>query len=99
MGLLPAAPFPGEFHLVEKRHWPVRPAPCPSTRSWHMNRLVTRSLALALFALVVTPVFAQRQPGFGFGGGQMGIAQLVTNKSVQEELKLTEDQIAKLKSA
>jgi hypothetical protein len=65
-----------------------------------MNRLVMRGLALGLFALIVTPVFAQRQPmgGFGFGGPQ-GIAQLVTNKSVQEELKLTEDQIAKFKTA
>jgi Spy/CpxP family protein refolding chaperone len=66
-----------------------------------MNRFVLRSLALGVFALVVTSVIAQRpQPGGPGGfGGQMGIAQLVTNKSVQEELKLTEDQIAKFKTA
>jgi Spy/CpxP family protein refolding chaperone len=66
-----------------------------------MNRFGTRALALGVFALVVTTVtvYAQRQPMGGPGFGQMGIAQLVTNKSVQEELKLTDDQVAKFKTA
>ncbi len=63
-----------------------------------MNRFGTRALALGVFALVVTTVYARSQP-MGGGFGQMGIAQLVTNKSVQEELKLTDDQVAKFKTA
>jgi hypothetical protein len=58
-----------------------------------MQRFVTRGLAMALFALVVSPVFAQQPMRGGGGFGQMGIAQMVTNKSVQEELKLTPDQV------
>jgi len=64
-----------------------------------MQRIVTRGLAVALFALVVSPVLAQRQPGPGAGFGGQGIGTLVTNKSVQEELKLTEEQVTALKTA
>jgi len=56
-----------------------------------------RFLALALAIGVVAPLLAQQQrQGRGFGGGQMSAGMLLTQKSVQEELKLTEDQITKV---
>src|SRR4029078_6258998 len=49
-------------------------------------------------ALLIVGMVAivQAQPGFrgGFGGGPQG---LVTNKAVQEDLKLTEEQVTKVK--
>ena len=55
------------------------------TRYW-----VAGLLAAAMFAVV------QAQPGmFGFGGGG-GPNFLVINKAIQEELKMTEEQIAKI---
>jgi diaminopimelate decarboxylase len=55
------------------------------TRYW-----VAGLLATAMFAVV------QAQPGmFGFGGGG-GPNFLVINKAIQEELKMTEEQIAKI---
>jgi hypothetical protein len=56
-----------------------------------------RFLALFLAIGLVVPLFAQ-QPGRGFGGG-ITTAMLCGQKSVQEEVKLTEDQIAKVKKA
>jgi hypothetical protein len=51
-------------------------------------RILTRlSLSLAVVALLAAPALAQRQPR------QQG--SLLTNKSVQEELKLSEDQVKK----
>ena len=53
-------------------------------------------LALALTTVIAIPAFAQppgggRGPGRGMGGG------LLANKSVQEELKITEEQATKIK--
>jgi hypothetical protein len=52
-----------------------------------------RFLALVLAIGLVAPLFGQRPGGFGRGGMDAGM--LLGQKSVQEELKLTEDQIAK----
>jgi len=59
-----------------------------------MRHLWKISLAVFAVALLVGPAMAQR-PGGGFGG-PMSVSQLLTNKSVQEELKLDKDQIAKI---
>jgi len=56
-----------------------------------MRLLFKVCVAFALFALVLAPARAQFRPG---GGG--GLGTLLTNKSVQEELKLDKDQITKL---
>lgn len=48
------------------------------------------ALTVALVALLAVPVLAQRG-GFGFGGGQGGDL-LLANKSVQDELKLSDAQ-------
>jgi Spy/CpxP family protein refolding chaperone len=51
-------------------------------------------LALALSALLAIPAFAQPPGG---GRGMRGGGSLLTNKSVQEELKITEEQATKIK--
>src|SRR5438132_10629642 len=59
-------------------------------------------LVLGLTALLTGPALAQgqRKGGFGRGGfGGGGPAQLVRNKSVQQELKLTDDQVKKAETA
>jgi hypothetical protein len=48
-------------------------------------------LTVALVALVVLPAVAQFRPGGGFFGQQTG-DMLLTNKSVQKELKFTDEQ-------
>jgi hypothetical protein len=53
-----------------------------------------RFLALAVAIGVAVPLLAQRPGGRGFGG--IDAAMLLGQKSVQEELKMTEDQIAKV---
>ncbi len=53
-------------------------------------------VAGALLALGVTAV-VNAQPGGGFGRGGGGVTQLVTNKAVQAELKMSEEQVDKLK--
>jgi hypothetical protein len=58
------------------------------------NRLLS-TLALAGVLLAASPAFAQRQPG-GRGGGMGGPTMYLSAKSVQEELKLTEDDAKKL---
>jgi Spy/CpxP family protein refolding chaperone len=58
-----------------------------------MRNLCKVSLSMALVALLASPALAQRRPGGGFGfGGQ----NLLTNKSVQEELKLSKEQKDKI---
>jgi hypothetical protein len=70
-----------------------------------MRSLSTKMLAVAVVALLVAPAFAQRQGGgrqggrggFGFGGqGGMQGSRLLLQKSVQDELKLTDEQKAEL---
>jgi hypothetical protein len=62
-------------------------------------------LAVATLVALAIPAQAQRQrqqprQGFGQGRGGMDIGTLIaSNKSVQEELKLSEDQIDKVKKA
>jgi hypothetical protein len=60
-----------------------------------MRTLYKLTLILGAAALLVGS--AQAQPGRGFGGG--GVGALLTNKSVQEELKLKDDQKDKIKTA
>jgi Spy/CpxP family protein refolding chaperone len=60
-----------------------------------MMRLCKLALAVGALALVASPVLAQRG-GFGFGGGG---AQLLNNKSVQDELKMDKEQVEKVKDA
>jgi hypothetical protein len=63
-----------------------------------MRVFALRFAAAGLAVLLVFPVLAQQPQGRGgrgfggFGGGMMDAAQLLLNKSVQEELKLTDDQ-------
>jgi hypothetical protein len=59
-----------------------------------MRRLAKTALTLGALALIAGPALAQR-PG-GFGGGMGGGAMLLTNKSVQEELKADSAQVEKL---
>ncbi|HZT80578.1 MAG TPA: hypothetical protein VFA26_10160 [Gemmataceae bacterium] len=61
-------------------------------------RTLGKVLLLAgLFGLVTAAqAQRQRQPGFGGFGGFGGPGMLLQNKSVQEELKLTEDQKGKI---
>jgi hypothetical protein len=55
-------------------------------------------LVAAVVALMASPALGQQRQrgGRGAGGGQMGPSQLLTQKSVQEELKLSEDQIKEI---
>jgi len=53
-------------------------------------------LALTVVLALTVPALAQQGRGRGMGFG-MGPGQLLTNKSVQEELKMTEDQVTKAK--
>lgn len=54
-------------------------------------------VGLGVLSLLALPALAQRQP-FGLGGmmGQGGAAALLMNKSVQDELKMTEEQKGKM---
>jgi hypothetical protein len=69
-----------------------------------MFRLSQLVLAVAVVGLIVSPAGAQQQRqrgggggrGGGFGGGMMSQLTLLTQKSVQEELKLTPDQVEKV---
>jgi Spy/CpxP family protein refolding chaperone len=60
-----------------------------------MRRLAQLVLALAALALLAGPALAQRGRGM-FGGGSP--AMLLTQKSVQEELKLTPEQVKKVEA-
>src|SRR5258708_1427739 len=60
-----------------------------------MRTICKACLTLAVVALVAAPALAQRQRPGG-GGGGFGGGNLLTNKSVQEELKLTKDQKEKV---
>ena len=60
-----------------------------------MRTFLRLTFAIALTAALAAPALAQRQP---MGGGG-GIAGLLTNESVQKELKVEKDQADKLKDA
>jgi Spy/CpxP family protein refolding chaperone len=61
-----------------------------------MKRVMQITLAAAVAAMAVSPVLAQqRQRGFG-GFGGMGTLLLLGQKSVQEELKLSDEQVKKV---
>lgn len=66
-----------------------------------MKRLAQITLAAAIVAMAVSPALAQqrqRQPGGRFGGGfGGGVVYLLTQKSVQDELKLSEEQVKQVK--
>lgn len=66
-----------------------------------MRALCKVSLAGALIALVVVPVLSQGQGrgGRGFGGGMNSPMMMLANESVQKELKLTPEQLEKVKEA
>jgi Spy/CpxP family protein refolding chaperone len=63
-----------------------------------MRSVVKMLLTLGVVALVSSPALAQRpqRPQPGGGPGQLTGAALLANKSVQEELKLNEDQTKKI---
>jgi len=67
-----------------------------------MRTFCKTALTVAAVVLLAGPALAQRQGqgrgGFGFGGsGQMqGAAVLLANKSVQDELKLTSNEVEKV---
>jgi Spy/CpxP family protein refolding chaperone len=63
-----------------------------------MYRICRLLVAAALIALVASPALAQRRPRPGFGGGMPSL-MLLGQKSVQEELKLSDDQVTKVKEA
>lgn len=61
-----------------------------------MRKFAVLLVAVGLTAVLANEANAQRQPGGGRGGmgmfgGQSGV-MLISNKSVQEELKLTDEQ-------
>jgi Spy/CpxP family protein refolding chaperone len=58
-----------------------------------MKRLMQISLAAAVAVMAVSPVLAQQRQR-GFGG--MGTLMLLGQKSVQEELKLSDEQVKKI---
>jgi len=63
-----------------------------------MRSFLKVTLTIGVIALVASPALAQR-PGFGAGGGFGGAptgTALLRNRSVQEELKMKEDQVKKL---
>src|SRR6266851_4089215 len=71
-----------------------------------MRTLSRMLLTVGVAVLLAAPLFAQNQPGGrrgqgggrgGFGGGGGSLTFLLANKSVQEELKLNEDDSKKAK--
>jgi hypothetical protein len=64
-----------------------------------MRKLCAFGLVLGVAALLASPALAQPPGGFGRGMGGGGISGLLTNKSVQEELKMDKDQIDKVTDA
>ena len=60
-----------------------------------MRMTWNRLAVLAVTLIAVAPVLAQ--PGGGFGRGGIDLPGLLQNKSVLDELKLTEEQTAKVK--
>jgi hypothetical protein len=61
-----------------------------------MKRFMQLTLAAAVVAIVASPALAQQRQGRGFGGMGMGALFYLTQKSVQEELKLSDEQVKKV---
>ena len=59
-----------------------------------MTRLGRLVLVLAVIAVVTPAARAERQRGPGFGRGSLFV---LTQKSVQDEVKLSEEQVQKIK--
>jgi Spy/CpxP family protein refolding chaperone len=64
-----------------------------------MRRLFETTSILGLVLILAGPALAQRGQGGGGRGGFGGPGMLIQNQSVQKELKLTDDQIQKIKDA
>jgi Spy/CpxP family protein refolding chaperone len=65
-----------------------------------MRKLFGLLVVGGLIAFVATDSNAQRPGGgFGFGGGGLTGFTLLSNKGVQEEIKITEEQTGKIKTA
>jgi Spy/CpxP family protein refolding chaperone len=64
-----------------------------------MRRLFKTTFILGLVLILAGPALAQRGQGGGGRGGFGGPGMLIQNQSVQKELKLTDDQIQKIKDA
>jgi Spy/CpxP family protein refolding chaperone len=66
-----------------------------------MKKLAQITLAAAIVAMAVSPALAQQRqrqrPGGGFGGFGGGALSLLTQKSVQDELKLSDEQVKQAK--
>ena len=58
-----------------------------------MKKFLSLATALALLGFLTNMAWAQRPQGRGPGAGGPGVLMLLNQKSVQEELKLSEDQI------
>jgi hypothetical protein len=72
------------------------------TGGYAMRSLLRITLTIGVVALLTVPALAQRQrqPGGGFGQrGGGGFGTLLTNESVQKELKIEKDTADKLKEA
>ncbi len=61
-----------------------------------MKSVLFKAIALACLIACVAPTFAQR--GMRMGGGRGGGLQTLTRKDVQEDLKLTPDQIKQIEA-
>jgi hypothetical protein len=61
-----------------------------------MRTMIRSFVGLGLVAMLAGPAFAQGRGGFGRGGGG-GLAMLLGNASVQQELKLNDEQVGKAK--
>jgi Spy/CpxP family protein refolding chaperone len=62
-----------------------------------MRAFLTATVGLGLVALLAGPAAAQGRGGFGMFGGGGGYAMLLSNESVQKELKLEDQQVEKAK--
>ena len=62
-----------------------------------MKALLRGFVGLGLVALMAGPALAQGGRGFGMGMGGGGVAMLISNESVQKELKLDDTQLTKIK--
>jgi hypothetical protein len=69
---------------------------CFKVKGATMKRFMQLTLAAAVVAIAVSPALAQQRQGRGFGGMGLGTLFYLTQKSVQEELKMSDEQIKKV---